>query len=914
VNAAVNAAVDATMNAAPATRRRWQAPEVVQTSAMDCGPATLKCVLEGFRIPVSYGRLREACQTDVDGTSIDTLEGVAQQLGVAAEQVLIPADHVLQPGTGVLPAIAVVRLPDGAAHFVVAWRRVGAWLQVMDPATGRRWMPAADFARALHRHELVVPEADWRAWAAGDEFQRPLRQRLAEAGVPPATAQALCSEAVADAGWFGLGLLDATLRLVQSLVDAGGVRTGTEATRLLQALCARCRSQPNDIHATVPAAWWSVTPDPASARLGTLQLTLRGAVLLRVPSRLAHPGGAGDAAPLSTELQAALKERPPHPLRTVWRLVRQDGLLAPAALAGAMVVAGGAIVVEAMLLRGVFDVALLLGLPQQRLAALGALLLFAALVLALEVPIVRESMRHGRHLELRLRQALLAKLPRLPDRYFHSRSVSDMAERSHGLQAVRQAPALGMNLVQVAAELAVTLLGVCLLAPASAGWALALVALVLALPLLLQPLLGERDLLLRNQSAALHGSFLDALLGLVPVRTHHGEVVVRRRHEGLLVDWVRASRGLLRLGIAAEATRSLLATALSAALLWTHFSQRGSAGGSDLLLVYWVLKLPALGGGLAHLLQAWPGQRNVLLRLLEPLAAPEAPISAATTHAVAPQPASQAGGVDLRIEAGHVVAAGHDILRDVDLHVAAGEHVAIVGSSGAGKSTLLGLLLGWHRLARGRLQVDGHELDAGAQDTLRRQTAWVDPAVQLWNRSLADNLGYACADGGLARLDGAMEASGLRPVLHKLPQGLQTPLGEGGALLSGGEGQRVRLARALLQTGVRLVLLDEPFRGLDRGQRGHLLQRARRRWLGTTLLCVTHDVAETQGFDRVLVVEDGRIVEDGPPGVLAAGATRYAELLQAEHALHATLWQGALWRRLRVQGGRVVEDSTPGPA
>ena len=72
-------------------------PEVVQTSAMDCGPASLKCLLEGFGISVSYGRLREACQTDVDGTSIDTMEEVAVQLGLDAEQVMIPTDHVLLP-------------------------------------------------------------------------------------------------------------------------------------------------------------------------------------------------------------------------------------------------------------------------------------------------------------------------------------------------------------------------------------------------------------------------------------------------------------------------------------------------------------------------------------------------------------------------------------------------------------------------------------------------------------------------------------------------------------------------------------------------------------------------------------------------------------------------------------------------
>ena len=93
-------------------------PEVVQTSAMDCGPAALKCLLEGFGIPVSYGRLREACQTDVDGTAIDTIEVVANRLGIDAQQMMLPTDHLFGAGTSALPALIVVRHPT-AAH--ISW-------------------------------------------------------------------------------------------------------------------------------------------------------------------------------------------------------------------------------------------------------------------------------------------------------------------------------------------------------------------------------------------------------------------------------------------------------------------------------------------------------------------------------------------------------------------------------------------------------------------------------------------------------------------------------------------------------------------------------------------------------------------------------------------------------------------------
>jgi ATP-binding cassette subfamily B protein len=188
---------------------------------------------------------------------------------------------------------------------------------------------------------------------------------------------------------------------------------------------------------------------------------------------------------------------------------------------------------------------------------------------------------------------------------------------------------------------------------------------------------------------------------------------------------------------------------------------------------------------------------------------------------------------------------------------------------------------------------------------LRRHTAWVDPGIQIWNRPMLENLHYACDSDQPGDTGAVLDAADLRQVLQKLPQGLQTCLGEGGALLSGGEGQRVRLARALMQTGVQLVLLDEPFRGLDRTRRAQLLAQARQWWRQQTVLCVTHDVAETLVFDRVLVVDEGRIVEDGHPAQLAAGGTRYRALLDAETRVREGLWQGAHWRRIRIADGRI---------
>src|SRR5690606_37845293 len=121
-------------------KRRKLIPEVIQTSAMDCGPACLAALLGGHGVSASYERLREACQTDVDGTSIDTIEEAAVELGLAAEQRIVPVDHVLQGESAALPAIAITRQPDGSNHFVVLWSQLAGRVQVMDPAVGRRWV------------------------------------------------------------------------------------------------------------------------------------------------------------------------------------------------------------------------------------------------------------------------------------------------------------------------------------------------------------------------------------------------------------------------------------------------------------------------------------------------------------------------------------------------------------------------------------------------------------------------------------------------------------------------------------------------------------------------------------------------------------------------------------------------------
>lgn len=905
------------MSAARArVQRRFFVPEVVQTSAMDCGPACLKALLEGHGISASYGRLREACHTDVDGSSIDTLEIVAGELGLDARQVMVPLDHLLLRESALLPALVVVRQPSGMTHFVVVWSVRAGIVQLMDPATGRRWSGAREFLDEVHVHELSISRTAWCEWSATEDFLGALRRRLADLGVDSQGITRLVGSPDASGSWRPIAALDAAARMVATLVHGGGLRRGGEAAAAIEAFVQRARDETAEPTSVLPAECWTVRPTQS----GDEDLLLRGAVLVTIAGRreaadedtATTPDHSPDlATDLAPDLALALSEKPARPGRELLAMLRADGLLAPAILIGLLAISSLAVLVEALLFRALFGVGSSVVLPEQRLAAIAALGAFIALILGLELPLASRTLAMGRRLELRMRIALLEKLARLDDRYFRSRLVSDMAERAHRLHEVRVLPELGAEILRSVFGILVTTAGIVALAPSAAPLALACAAVAIAVPWIAQPALAEGDLRLRNHAGALLRFHLDALLGIVPLRAHAAGPAVRRGHDALVGEWTRAGLRLQRRVVAVEAVQSAGCLALAAWLVFDQGSQATGAGNA-LLLAYWALSLPVFGEQLGLCARQYPGQRSITLRFLEMLGTPVEGELDTTTASPGSEPSAAEAGVAIRMESVTVKAGGHTILDGIELEIAAGSHVAIVGPSGAGKSTLVGLLLGWHPPAEGCVRVDGEPLTSERLERLRRETAWVDPSVQLWNRSLFENLAYGIDGAGSHPLGPTIERAGLTPVLDRLPDGLQSSLGEGGALVSGGEGQRVRLARACLRAKTRLAVLDEPLRGLARDQRSELLASMRGFWRDATLVCVTHDVGETRNFDRVIVVEGGRIVEDGSPSVLAASDSRYAAMLAAERSVRSGLWSGARWRRIRLEGGRLLAGSAEG--
>src|SRR5262245_31893643 len=203
---------------------------------MDCGPATLQSLLAGFGIPASYGRLREACFTSLDGTSIDQIEDAANALGLDAEQIMLPLDHLFLDESSSLPALLVMMTPGGATHFVVAWRRCGSWIQVMDPATGRQWRTTAEMLAHTYVHSQPVSAEDWRQWAASPEFLKPLERRLRRLGLETDDRQQLIARAIADASPDVLAALDAATRFAESLAAERALNRGASARAIVEQL------------------------------------------------------------------------------------------------------------------------------------------------------------------------------------------------------------------------------------------------------------------------------------------------------------------------------------------------------------------------------------------------------------------------------------------------------------------------------------------------------------------------------------------------------------------------------------------------------------------------------------------------------------------------------------------------------
>ncbi|MGR3421779.1 MAG: ABC transporter ATP-binding protein [Paracoccus sp. (in: a-proteobacteria)] len=219
-------------------------------------------------------------------------------------------------------------------------------------------------------------------------------------------------------------------------------------------------------------------------------------------------------------------------------------------------------------------------------------------------------------------------------------------------------------------------------------------------------------------------------------------------------------------------------------------------------------------------------------------------------------------------------------IRDMMLEIAPGDKIGVVGASGAGKSTMVALLLRLYDVERGAIRVDGHDLRDVTQESLRRQIAMVTQETAMFNRSARDNILYGRPDATEAEVIAAARAAEAHDFIltlqdHAGRTGYDAHLGERGVKLSGGQRQRIALARAFLKDAPILVL-DEATSALDSEVEAQVQDALARAMQGKTVLAIAHRLSTIAELDRILVIEDGRIVEQGSHDELLARQGRYA--------------------------------------
>lgn len=849
-------------------------PQVAPVTDAPSGAICLRYALAGFQRAIPDDLTLPDEGTPTGDLAYRALNDLAQQVGLETEIRWLPPEHLealLQSDT---PFIVPIQPTEQPPHWVLVWNRWGVFHQVADPQGGVRW---------LYRNQLrqLVPQLTYTndLQFLDIDFVANLHRRAGALDIQ--LHDAFFAEG--EDRSFRIATCDAALRFTATLVKKAAIEPGKEAGRCFKQCYDTVIDEPQRAQEIIPPQHWTITFEGEKA-------TVRGVMALVVP-------GVADDVPFSEGKQ-------PPPQRAFERIVdqtrvwiAQEPLYWLGLLIGALIVAAAGVTVQAVLIRSLSGLGTILLTPDSRLVAVALILIFVVSVIGLRWITQNAIVNFGHRLDGRLRMGLLAVLPAVGSQYFSRFSVGDLFERMASVRSLRQLPQYLAEFALLFFEFIFTLAGLLLIDPV-----LALIA-ALRLAVAIFVTLGNRiiqvpQVYMRYHLGQLSQFLLDQLRGTTSVQAHHADATMRREYELRLTRWANSQTDVLESEIWFDSATRVIGSLLIGLIILVY-ALRGGDAQNWLLVVYWAINLNFIGDQLLDLVFSFWRDQEKISRYMELLA----PVSEPTATAAATEAPQQ--GIEISLQAARIQIAESIILDDVTLKVDAGEHVAIVGASGAGKSSLAGLLLGHHKLTSGQMLLDSEPVSEAWLQQLHKTTAWISPDVQLWNDTVLDNVTYT---GQRVSLQEMIDFAELRPMLERLPQGWQTPLGEAGQTLAGGEGQRVRVARAAQLPQARLVIMDEPLRGLGKATRQKLLAQLREYWSESTLIYISHDLALSRTFERVLVVDAGRIVEDGHPATLAQDTTSlYGQMVASHTKMRETVWETDNWRQWHLSDGQIHE-------
>jgi len=417
-------------------------------------------------------------------------------------------------------------------------------------------------------------------------------------------------------------------------------------------------------------------------------------------------------------------------------------------------------------------------------------------------------------------------------------------------------------------------------------WRLALLVLVFApMPALIAlrsaPEQVRRERALLDRWVAIYSRFNEVLSGLLIVRSNTMEEVEKNRFLGKVAE---ANRLVIR-GVATDAGYGATSNLVIAVARLGAIGAGGYLALKGEVTVGTVVAFLGYVGGLFGPVQGLSGIYQTLSR---------ASVSLDEIYGIldvqeylgdspdAKELTDVRGEVSFEDVSFHYEQSGRPLLDHIDLHVAAGETVAIVGPSGSGKTTLMALLMRFYDPLDGVICIDGHDLRTLKQSSIRRNIGVVLQDPLLFNDTIRANIAYARPDAGMAEIEAAARTANAHEMILRTPEGYDSIVGERGGLLSVGERQRITIARAILKDP-RILVLDEATSSLDAESEAAVQSAIEALMQARTTFIIAHRLSTVVNADRIIVLRDGHIVESGSHAELLRQNGYYASLVRRQH-------------------------------